>query len=243
MQHPASQPSPHLPFRRKRRVNDGIGSPGAQDYAAPDTPLGLAARQPCSAQAIPLFDEARHRRAGLRDRRAADDCRPQPLVSRLLDTQTRLDPRGTPPEVPLAVRTSPPAPEAAGLILGSGRHSPRSSPTYQPPAVYRRCTATPCPRGAHLTGRNYRSRRCRPHHTSTGQFIVEDQASVFGWWGGRRRRHRHGSGRCRLRKIRSQPVSRRRDAVACYLGRAWWEQSSPIAHIWPETTGTDRSST
>ena len=36
--------------------------------------------------------------------------RPTARPDLLLDIQTRLDPRGTPPEVPLAVRTKPPAP-------------------------------------------------------------------------------------------------------------------------------------
>jgi hypothetical protein len=85
--------------------------PPSLDPSAPDT---LLAQPPGTLQRFkqyPLFDEAgivvlareiaAQRMTAVRDLGTAD---------LLLDIQTRLDPRGTPPEVPLAVRTRPPSP-------------------------------------------------------------------------------------------------------------------------------------
>jgi hypothetical protein len=92
-------------------------SPGANasstpylDYAAPDT---LLAQPPGTLQRFkqyPLFDEtgiAVLAREIAAQRMTA--VRALGATELLLDIQTRLDPRGTPPEVPLAVRTRPPA--------------------------------------------------------------------------------------------------------------------------------------
>lgn len=84
--------------------------PSRLDYAAPDT---LLAQPPGTLQRFkqyPLFDEADI--AGLAREIAAQRMtavRTLRATELLLDIQTRLDPRGTPPEVPLAVRTRPPA--------------------------------------------------------------------------------------------------------------------------------------
>ena len=90
----------------------GSGTSGSGlDFAAPDRLLAQPAGTLQRFKQYPVFDEAgimllareiaAQRMAAVRTL-GRDDL--------LLDIQTRLDPRGTPPEVPLAVRTRPPAP-------------------------------------------------------------------------------------------------------------------------------------
>jgi hypothetical protein len=81
------------------------------DYAAPDALLAQPAGTLQRFKQYPVFDDAgiavlareiaAQRMAAIRTMGGSD---------LLLDIQTRLDPRGTPPEVPLAVRTKPPEP-------------------------------------------------------------------------------------------------------------------------------------
>jgi SMODS-associated and fused to various effectors sensor domain/TIR domain len=90
-----------------------VGGPAARslDYAAPDVLLAQPAGTLQRFKQYPVFDDdgivalareiAAQRMAAVAAL-ASDDL--------LLDIQTRLDPRGTPPEVPLAVRTRPPLP-------------------------------------------------------------------------------------------------------------------------------------
>lgn len=95
------------PANRARR-NTG---PASLDYAAADAllaqPLGTLQR----FKQYPLFDDAGIAvlaREIAAQRMTAIRALGAPEL--LLDIQTRLDPRGTPPEVPLAVRTRPPSP-------------------------------------------------------------------------------------------------------------------------------------
>ena len=85
--------------------------PPRLDYAAPDT---LLAQPPGTLQRFkqyPLFDEAGIAvLAGEIAAQRMTAVRALGATELLLDVQTRLDPRGTPPEVPLAVRTRPPVP-------------------------------------------------------------------------------------------------------------------------------------
>jgi hypothetical protein len=89
----------------------GSGTAAALNYAAPDA---LLAQPPGTLQRFkqyPLFsdaDVAALAREIASQRMTA--VRPLEHGALLLDIQTRLDPRGTPPEVPLAVRTRPPSP-------------------------------------------------------------------------------------------------------------------------------------
>jgi len=90
----------------------GSSTPVARlDYAAPDALLNQPAGTLERFKQYPVFDDAGI--AGLaREIAAQRMAAVRSLGNRdlLLDIQTRLDPRGTPPEVPLAVRTRPPAP-------------------------------------------------------------------------------------------------------------------------------------
>lgn len=95
-----------------RQVPVGGSTPVASlDYAAPDALLAQPAGTLQRFKQYPVFDDA-----GIavlaREIAAQRMAAVRTLGSRnlLLDIQTRLDPRGTPPEVPLAVRTRPPAP-------------------------------------------------------------------------------------------------------------------------------------
>ena len=86
-------------------------SRNALDYAAPDA---LLAQPPGTLQRFkqyPAFDDAGIA-ALAREMAAQRMAAVRALGSShlLLDIQTRLDPRGTPPEVPLAIRTRPPSP-------------------------------------------------------------------------------------------------------------------------------------
>jgi SMODS-associated and fused to various effectors sensor domain/TIR domain len=95
------------------RPGDPSGTKGHQDldYAAADA---LLAQPPGTLQRFkqyPLFDDAEIAvlaREIAAQRMTAVRALGNPDV--LLDIQTRLDARGTPPEVPLAVRTRPPSP-------------------------------------------------------------------------------------------------------------------------------------
>ena len=81
------------------------------DYAAPDMLLALPQGTLQRFKQYPLFDNAGV--ALLAREIAAQRMAAVRRLSNtevLLDIQTRLDPRGTPPEVPLAVRTRPPPP-------------------------------------------------------------------------------------------------------------------------------------
>jgi hypothetical protein len=85
--------------------------PGSVDYSAPDALLAQPAGTLRRFTQYPVFDDAGIA-ALAREIAAQRMAAVRGLASRdlLLDIQTRLDPRGTPPEVPLAVRTKPPAP-------------------------------------------------------------------------------------------------------------------------------------
>jgi hypothetical protein len=81
------------------------------DYAAPDTLLGQSERTLQRFKQYPLFDQAGV--TALARELAAQRMTAVRALGHdelLLDIQTRLDPRGTPPELPLAVRLPPPAP-------------------------------------------------------------------------------------------------------------------------------------
>jgi hypothetical protein len=81
------------------------------DYAAPDALLGQPPGTLQRFKQYPAFDEAGV--AVLAREMAAQRMAAVRVLGSselLLDIQTRLDPRGTPPGVPLAVRTRPPAP-------------------------------------------------------------------------------------------------------------------------------------
>ncbi len=90
---------------------DGSTAAPSLDTAAPDTLLAQPAGTLQRFKQYPVFDDfgiailareiAAQRMATVRALASHD---------LLLDIQTRLDPRGTPPEVPLAVRTRPPLP-------------------------------------------------------------------------------------------------------------------------------------
>jgi SMODS-associated and fused to various effectors sensor domain/TIR domain len=94
---------------RPRPDGGSAAGPGV-DYAAPDALLAKPAGTLARFTQYPVFDDAgivvlareiaSQRMAAVRALSSND---------LLLDIQTRLDPRGTPPEVPLAVRTKPPS--------------------------------------------------------------------------------------------------------------------------------------
>jgi hypothetical protein len=90
----------------------GGSAPGIRlDYAAPDVLLAQSAGTLQRFTQYPVFDDAGIAvlaREIAAQRMAAIRATGSPDL--LLDIQTRLDPRGTPPEVPLAVRTKPPTP-------------------------------------------------------------------------------------------------------------------------------------
>ena len=87
-----------------------VGSTGGLDYAAPDALLGQPPGTLERFKQYPLFsdtDVAALAREIASHRMTA--VRPLKHGTLLLDIQTRLDPGGAPPEVPLAVRTQPPS--------------------------------------------------------------------------------------------------------------------------------------
>ena len=89
----------------------GGPAPASLDYTAPDVLLAQPAGTLQRFKQYPVFDDsglAVLAREIAAQRMAAIRLAADPDL--LLDIQTRLDPRGTPPEVPLAVRTKPPAP-------------------------------------------------------------------------------------------------------------------------------------
>jgi hypothetical protein len=96
---------------RPAHPGSGVITAAGLDYAAPDA---LLAQPPGTLQRFkqyPMFSET-DISALAREMAAQRMTAVRPLAheSLLLDIQTRLDPRGTPPEVPLAVRTRPPPP-------------------------------------------------------------------------------------------------------------------------------------
>lgn len=94
-----------------RPVSHSNASAPSLDYAAPDALLAQPAGTLQRFKQYPVFDDAGVALLA-REIAAQRMAAVRALGSRdlLLDLQTRLDPRGMPPEVPLAVRTRPPSP-------------------------------------------------------------------------------------------------------------------------------------
>ena len=89
----------------------GAVSHGGLDYAAPDALLGQPAGTLQRFKHYSVFDDAGI--AALAREMAAQRISAVRALGHeelMLDIQTRVDPRGTPPEVPLTVRIKPPAP-------------------------------------------------------------------------------------------------------------------------------------
>ena len=94
-----------------RHLPAGSTAAASLDHAAPDLLLAQPTGTLQRFKQYPVFDEAGiavlAREIAAQRMAAVHTLGSSDL---LLDIQTRLDPRGTPPEVPLAVRTRPPAP-------------------------------------------------------------------------------------------------------------------------------------
>jgi len=187
------EPDPAFTFAIGSMISCAVPHGGASaplDFAAPDVLLAQPAGTLQRFKQYPVLDDV-----GIallaREIAAQRMAAVRALGSRdlLLDIQTRLDPRGTPPEVPLAVRTMPPAP---------GQRLP--NPDIWPPFA---AFLADLPRLLSIAGAHRLRIRGGAHltvafalgvavpTTSTWPITVEDQAGAI--WGeppGRVRSHR-----------------------------------------------------